>query len=125
MATEEVKTKTRTVIEAPNGLCESDRSWTQMVSAKHNLGRPTSLAANPPFDPDLERAAPLGGVGKGSRNQAVLFQLERSLTLSGSRQRTALGLAFEELTADWFQLEERTDKTPPPLSPSAPVRQES
>jgi hypothetical protein len=103
-------------IEAPNGLCESGRPWTQMVGKNHPLGRPKSVSADPSFDDDLERIAPLQRLAHGATNMEVLYELARCTEVDQTRTRTALGLAFEALSAQWFGLDRKQEGTPEPVA---------
>ena len=110
------------VIEAPNGLCESNRSWTQMVGKKYPLGHPQSVSADPPFDDNLESIAPLKRLAGGSINMALLHQLDNFTDKTDrTRTRTALGLGFEALTTQWFELERQQECTPEPVATTAEV----
>jgi hypothetical protein len=107
---------TRMVIEAPNGLLESGRPWTQMVGKKYPLGRPASVQAEPPFADDLEKIASLKDLGTGSTNMELLSQLRDLTQIDNTRTRTALGLGFEALTGRWFGLEGKQERTPEPVA---------
>jgi hypothetical protein len=95
----------RDSIKAPNGLDESGRPWETMVHRKAPLGTPHTIHALPGFPAELESIATFNGAFRRPEvSQAVLARLQRVTSPADeSRRRTALGLAYEILTTDWFR----------------------
>lgn len=95
----------RDSVHAPNGLEESGRAWTEMIHRSAFLGAPSELRALPDFPSELENIAKLSATFERAEvPQAILTRLSKAThSTSKFRNRTALGLAYEYLTTQWFQ----------------------
>ncbi|HEU4731308.1 MAG TPA: hypothetical protein VFT22_25615, partial [Kofleriaceae bacterium] len=97
--------KVRDTIRAPNGLDESGHAWDRMVHQKQAFGTPSAIDARPAFPRELESVAPFNvRLQHTDVSQSILSRL-RSEThpTDRYRKRTALGVAYEYMTASWFK----------------------
>lgn len=92
-------------VRAPNGLDEGAIvSWKTIIDRQAKPGEAQALIASPPFPMELESATPFTqSLEQTADRQRVLTRLAESVAVDGTRNRTALGVAFDLFAPGWFR----------------------